>query len=212
MGGGNAAAKPAKRARKELHPNDNLRAETVIKNELLAAGVDALQVEKWVQYCIRTYSSHVKLIDCHGLSEGQLAAAISSSPLDSVRGLAGSSYVGILCDPKLSGEAVTAPHIRVPPFRSDQFSTLLGAATAARGTTGFVAAGDIFFLPDGGKHGFELLRFCIPACKNRGRRKTKFASAKRLSRTDRVQASGWRRHPDRRSRLRCTFRAGGAEF
>lgn len=121
---------------------------------------------------------------------------------------------------KVSGETITAPHVRVPPFRQEQMLHLLGlppagsgqchrrcrvpkeriqapgpflhhqanhipglrpgcnennspglfdvlwvlfsagrlvgltgAATTARGTTGYVAPGDIYFVPDGGKHG-----------------------------------------------------------
>ena len=38
-------------------------------------------------------------------------------------------------------------------FSAGRWVGLTGAATTARGTTGYVAPGDIFFVPDGGKHG-----------------------------------------------------------
>ncbi len=156
--GSGGGPRPLKRQRKDdaaAHPNDNLKAEIYIKDDLTSAGVDPAQIDKWVNYTVRTVTAHVKLISAENMSEGQLASAIVASPLGSLRGLAGATYIGVLCDPKLSGEAVTAPHIRVPPFRQDQITHLLGAATQARGTTGVVAAGDVYFIPDGGKHGLS---------------------------------------------------------
>ena len=67
-----------------------------------------------------------------------------------------SGNVMLYMDVLMSGEPVTAPHIRVAPFRKDHANKLLGALISARREPGQdvkLPHGDILVYADGGKKG-----------------------------------------------------------
>ena len=75
-----------------------------------------------------------------------------------------SGNVLLYLDVFMSGEPVTAPHVRSPPFRKEQARKLLGALIAARrfpGQEGKLAHGDVLVFADAGKRGeqFKCSRF-----------------------------------------------------
>ena len=94
----------------------------------------------------------------------QIGDSVRASAISACQGHPGISYVGIIADTKLSGETITAPHVRTAPFRSEQMSTLIGGATRGRGSTGSIARGDIFFIPDAGKHGLTRAGGTMEKC------------------------------------------------
>lgn len=133
-----------------LHVDD---AKTYMEDTMARLGLSPELFDRFATIATRYYQSHVKLVSVKNLSEAQLADIILESPVGQMRGLHGQTYVGFICDPKLSGETVTAPHIRTPTLNLEQMQLLVGAATKARGSTGHVLAGDLYFIPDAGKHG-----------------------------------------------------------
>ena len=91
-------------------------------------------------------------------TEQHLRDALKAIPMIiNASGRDGKEYVAIVFDPKLSGESITAPHRRKPPFRFNQFRKLLLATLAARAETesdsSKIRPGDIVILFDGGRHG-----------------------------------------------------------
>ena len=67
-----------------------------------------------------------------------------------------SGNVLLYLDVFMSGEPVTAPHVRSAPFRKDQAKKLIGAMVSARrakGQDGKMPHGDILVYADGGKKG-----------------------------------------------------------
>jgi hypothetical protein len=89
----------------------------------------------------------------------QAAAIISSSVAGQHEPDSNNKKIVVNYDVKSSGEAVTHPHIRKPPFRSTHFNKLITAVFNAHPAPGgsemseSVHEDDIFLLRDGGKHG-----------------------------------------------------------
>ncbi len=131
-------------------------AQTYMEEAMAKLGLTPEVYDRFYTVATRYFNSHVKLVSTKGLSESQLGQIIADSPSGQLRGLQGQTFVGFFCDPKLSGETVTAPHVRTPVLNVDQMTTLLGSATQGRapsGGAGHIQAGDLFFFPDAGKHG-----------------------------------------------------------
>lgn len=116
---------------------------------------------------MRLLKSEVKLV-VEPNSESAMAALLTASEtLTLWRGTLGTNYCGIVFEPAIANEAITAPHIRVAPFQKLQFGKLIagvlkartlvpedggaGAMDAAEG--GHIAAGDMYITLDGGKAG-----------------------------------------------------------
>lgn len=109
----------------------------------------------------RLLNSTVKLIAEPG-TEQQLREILKSIPVvANTVGRDGKEYVGIIYDPKLSGESITAPHRRKPPFRFDKFKKLLVAALGARcpDDPKQIQPGDLVMIFDGGRKGRALIVF-----------------------------------------------------
>ncbi len=69
-------------------------------------------------------------------------------------GVHNKEYVAILADPALSGETITAPHVRVASFRDAQLKKVVGAVLDARGELQLgtrVPDADVYMLSDGYK-------------------------------------------------------------
>ncbi|CAK0896993.1 unnamed protein product [Prorocentrum cordatum] len=66
-----------------------------------------------------------------------------------------SSYVAIVYDSKVSGECSHRPHLRQVYFRSEHCKRLLKVALNLKEPDA-IADGDLYILPDGGKHGNEM--------------------------------------------------------
>ena len=106
----------------------------------------------------RLLQSNVKLI-AEPSTEQQLKEILKATPMvTAAAGRDGKEYVAIIYDPKLSGESITAPHRRKPPFRFDKFKKLLLATLAARSNEDpkNVQAGDLVIIFDGGRRGLRL--------------------------------------------------------
>ena len=71
------------------------------------------------------------------------------------------SFVCIIFDAKLAGEALTAPNVRTPPLRDGRVQRLVSAVLRGRccpaaGETPEIRPGDLFLMFDGGKRGLIL--------------------------------------------------------
>ena len=103
----------------------------------------------------RLMNSTVKLI-AEPSTEQQLKEILKSLPImTNMSGRDGKEYIGIIYDPKLSGESITAPHRRKPPFRFDKFKKLLLSALGARCPEDpkQIQPGDVVLIFDGGRKG-----------------------------------------------------------
>ncbi len=73
-----------------------------------------------------------------------------------------SKYVGIVFDVKNYGEACHRPQLRVPPFRSENYRTIMDIAGQRKANTDSttIMDGDVYFIFDGGKtgNGGDLLK------------------------------------------------------
>ena len=97
----------------------------------------------------RRVKAFVKLINAHELSEDQLRVLMAeTSPCKM-------GSCTFLYDPKLVGEARTAPHIRLPPFHEEHALLVCSSFTSCRGAVGHVAAGDMVLVMDGTKKGLN---------------------------------------------------------
>lgn len=114
------------------------------------------KVKSWKNYAAKLVDTHVKLL-AELPSEQQLATAIGTSAAGQLRGDPHTGkHVGVVYDVKVSGETITQPAHRVASFRIGHFKKLLGAAFKSRSEdVNGLHDGDIYILPDGGKHGNE---------------------------------------------------------
>ncbi|CAJ1450695.1 unnamed protein product, partial [Effrenium voratum] len=113
---------------------------------------DAPVLERFVTKASRLVTSHVQLVTME-MSETELADALSNTPALQVSGTQGLQYCALLLDSKLSGEAVTSPHIRTPAYAEDAFRKLVAAFTKAKGSCGSVLPGSLVMVADAGKMG-----------------------------------------------------------
>ena len=100
--------------------------------------------------------------------KGGLQKAVMQTALGKIKAIVDESdpgkskYIGIFYDTKVTGEANSKPHLRVPPLRPEPFKRLIELArtrdTADDDET--ISDGDMFFLLDGGRQGnqHEILR------------------------------------------------------
>lgn len=101
--------------------------------------------------------SHVEFVP-DMTSNSDLIAALKATVAGRARGSknvenhAQSSYVAIVYDSKVSGECSHRPHLRQVYFRSDHCKRLLKVALHLKEPDA-IADGDLYMLPDGGKHG-----------------------------------------------------------
>ena len=88
------------------------------------------------------------------MTENQLADALKNSTVSRIKP-GKHQRVLIIYDVKQSGESMTHPHDRTPPFRAQHANKLLSAVFKARDNMEALAPGDLFLVFDGFKHGNE---------------------------------------------------------
>lgn len=111
----------------------------------------------------RLLKSEVKLVVEPGSETAMTALLQSSEALMGWRGSPGVDYVGIIFEPAIANEAITAPHIRIAPFQKNQYNKLVVGTLKARsllqegGAADLdvlnIATGDMFMTLDAGKAG-----------------------------------------------------------
>ena len=134
-------------------PKEN--AESAAGSAGVVTVVDDETTDQWRSFASKKAGETVVLLTDPGKSEAAIAALIESSTLGMVAG-DGSGHCIILYDSALSGEAITAPHIRSAPFRKEHFNKLANGVMAARRkitgeTVCKLPQGDVFVFHDAGK-------------------------------------------------------------
>lgn len=99
------------------------------------------QDQYWRKLAERTVQSHCELV-AEPESEQKLTQILGKTALQDTHGTPGSDYIAVLVDKKQSGEPITAPHLRTPPFNKKRMTKLLGAVLKARGSV--TADSDVF--------------------------------------------------------------------
>ncbi len=90
-------------------------------------------------------------------TESQLADVLKNSGVGKVKvNVARNEHIMVLYDIKACGESVTAPHDRVPPFRSSHLSKMIGSVCKARESPDEIPASDVWLIPDAFRHGNTL--------------------------------------------------------
>lgn len=116
----------------------------------------------------RTVATHVKLLAVDDLvSEGSLVAELNDSAVGRYHGKLSAEgspteFLGIFFDVKLAGEALTAPHTRVPPLKDGRLAKLMciilkSRAHDAESQKPVLDPADLFFFMDGCKRGLAKL-------------------------------------------------------
>lgn len=116
----------------------------------------------WRKLAERTVQSHCALI-AEPDSEQKLKEILDKTALAKSLGTPGQEYVSILLDQKLSGEPITAPHIRSAPFNRKRIGKLLAAVLRSRAAHLGEADqevlplidGDVLMFLDAGKPGVQ---------------------------------------------------------
>ena len=127
------------------------------------AALDPDEKETWEGHATRIMRRYVRLVTIP-TTKTALAAELSTSELGRIRGDP-TGLVMIHYDVKLSGETITAPHLRVPPLRASMYDMLVQSTLAARGSTidaesdsatAILCSGDLAVIFDGGRKGHPL--------------------------------------------------------
>jgi hypothetical protein len=87
--------------------------------------------ENWQKVAERNFITHCFLIP-EPSSETALVTAIQATPLAIMKGSAGSDYIIVHFDQKLSGESASKPAFRYPPLADDRYTKLMKSAIKAR--------------------------------------------------------------------------------
>ncbi len=96
------------------------------------AKVEAEDAERWRTNAWRLLKSHVRLVWQEEVTETVLAQQIAESNLGKFTGERGKKHVGITFFAPLSGEAITAPHLRNCPLNDELVRKLQRAALKGR--------------------------------------------------------------------------------
>ena len=83
-----------------------------------------------------------------------MASNAKESPVGQLRGSDG-CYIGIMYDYKLTGEPITAPHLRACPLRQHHLRKMISGVLSTRESGDVMHAGDLFMLLAAGRHGNE---------------------------------------------------------
>ena len=112
--------------------------------------------DQWETFARRLIKEGVRVISQGNATESQLAEILKSSAAGKIRGDPGmQQYAVIIYDIKNSGESITAPHERMPPFRNSHMTKMLSAVFKARDKLDELDDGDVFFCFDAFRHGNE---------------------------------------------------------
>jgi hypothetical protein len=137
--------------------NDAAAASSAASSSAGVANTDT-----WRAKAARLVKSDVKLVVEPNTEATVCSLLKTSETVCAWRGNPGVDYVGVLFEPSIANESVTAPHIRTPPFQKNQYQRLVGGCLKARacesddGTAADaqqISSGDMFISLDGGKHG-----------------------------------------------------------
>ncbi|CAK0788960.1 unnamed protein product [Prorocentrum cordatum] len=114
-------------------------------------------VDAWyLRFAQKKVSDYVKLISDSGKSEAALQASIAQTTLGMEEGDM-TGHILVHAGVTLSGEPVTAPHLRAAPFRKDQLGRLFNSVISARRRgghdSGRLSQGGACMYLDGGKKG-----------------------------------------------------------
>ena len=97
-------------------------------------------------------------------TEAELRKIIEGSEIGKLRGTP-SEPIAIIYDPKLTGESITRPRIRLPPFKEESCRACVRAVLSSRENPTEIHPGDVYAFFDGGKTGLSssLVRcgFCL---------------------------------------------------
>ena len=126
-----------------------------------SSSVGKADTETWRAKAARLVKSDVKLVVEPGTESIVCNLLRTSETVCAWRGNPGIDYVGVLFEPSIANESVTAPHIRTPPFQKNQYQRLVGGCLKARACESDdgaapdvqqISSGDMFISLDGGKH------------------------------------------------------------
>ncbi len=143
-----------------LHaPKDGTAADIVVidvENDADTALRD--DVARWRTTAWRLLKSHVKLVWQEDVTEVVLAQQVAESNVGKFAGERGKQHVGITLFAPLSGEPITAPHLRNCPLNDDLVRKLEKAAVKGRSgldpavmdSVDHLQSEDIFIFTDGG--------------------------------------------------------------
>ena len=98
--------------------------------------------------------TYVKLIAEDKASESALLDMVASTTVGKMRGelvIGSTKIVAVWYDLKLSGESVTAPHVRLPPYRSADMKKKIMSVVQGREDPTSLHPGDAFFIFNGFK-------------------------------------------------------------
>lgn len=87
-------------------------------------------------------------------SDTAFATMLSDAEIGKLRGTA-ERRVMALYDPKKGGEPITAPHLRIAPFRKEHAQKAVRAFLQSRSGSMELHEGDMMVFFDAGKHGFS---------------------------------------------------------
>lgn len=117
-----------------------------------------LTIEQLQPYCLIAERNVRRLTEIKTLPEADVETEtrklIEASEIGKLRG-SSSEPIGIIYDPKLSGEAITRPRIRLPPFKEENCRSLVRAVLSARESPTEINSGDVYVFFDGGKTGLS---------------------------------------------------------
>jgi hypothetical protein len=154
-----ALAEAAVEATAEFHVACGMKTNTgevdELKKEMLAKlnPEDKEKLRMFQEEADKLVSTYVKLI-VMPKTDSELVQLLKEAPASSITGDA-TSYCLFIYDPKLAGEAASAPKHRVCSIRTQHLKSVVRSALEARGNADGIQDGDAFLFFDGGRHGNE---------------------------------------------------------
>ena len=116
------------------------------------------RVEHYRDYANKLVASRVSVVVDGGATESSLVMAIKQTPVGAIFGEADGNQVLIMLDLSVTGETITKPAHRQPPFRQNQAGKLLRSCIQARHGRAEnlqLVAGDIYCIFDGSRRGIH---------------------------------------------------------
>ena len=143
---------PAKRQKKG---SKGAKVEKNPLREMLARDLPTDKVDLWAEMVDRTYRAHVTLL-AEPSSSSALKDALRDTEAFRMRGVNGSSYIGVFYSFPAAAESTTSPHKRSAPYQDAHASKLIHAALEARSVEDYrtISMGDMFILNDDNKEGY----------------------------------------------------------
>jgi len=112
------------------------------------------KVDFWLEMITRTYRSHVTLIT-EPVAGETLKQKLVETEVWAMRGVVGSTYVGIFYSYAGASESTIRPDKRSPPYQDEHARKVIHAMLEGRSGTGAktISPGDMFILNDNAKWG-----------------------------------------------------------